>query len=288
MKGLIIIPVIDNLAMTLDTIDDSLQQLGGAAEVLVINQGSTRETRAALEAKAATRPRLTVITHDPPLPALAATWNAALDYAWATGHDDALVVNNDIRMAPSVYEDLRRGVGQFGLYFASPVNVRDQVDPEVWHARNPWDLLIVDGGSLGGPDFSCFLLTRAGHQAYRFDERFQPAYFEDNDYHRRLWLGGDGAKIAGLPIPYLHLGGQTVKGQSEEARVRWARKFEQVQARYVAKWGGLPHQERRITPDSTEDFDGVGTPGGYLNGEYPVVVEGRVIWETPEVRVDPA
>ena len=40
-------------------------------------------------------------------------------------------------------------------------------------------------------DFSCFLISREVYEALGpFDEAFQPAYFEDADYYRRLILAG--------------------------------------------------------------------------------------------------
>lgn len=280
-SGCIVIPFVEQLELTDHALGDALTQLGGDVRVLLINNGG------ALPPGALTRrfdPRVLYWHHSPPLAALAATWNFALDTAWALGFHDCMVWNNDIRVQPDMYADLRSYAAQLHLDFATPVNTRDQEqDPDVplWQQR-----VQLEGGPqqlrrfLGGPDFSCFYITRELHADHRFDPRFRPAYFEDGDYHRRLWLAGDGRRIAGLPLPYLHLGSQTIRRDAEAAR-EFAPKFEACKAAYIRKWGGPPHQERRVTSDSAENVDSVGTPGGWLGGKpWPMVDpdSGQVRW----------
>jgi hypothetical protein len=264
--GLVIIPFIDCPNETADALHDASYQLGGQVQILLIDQGSADPTLGTAGLAAADR-RIRVWRHAPPLPSLAATWNAALDYAWELGHEDAMVWNNDIRVRAGMYADLRLLAAARDLWFVSPVNCRDG-DRASWQT-NPEDI----GVSLGGPDFSCFLITRACHEKYRFDERFQPAYHEDGDYHRRMWLGGDGAKIAGANLPYLHYGSRTIN-RSNEAAHAFSRQFEACRERYIQKWGGVPHHERKVLPDSAEDFSGVGTPGGYLTMPPAIGIPG--------------
>ena len=269
-KGLVIIPFIDCVNETTDALQDASYQLGGQVDVLLIDQGSADPTVGT--GLVAADCRIRVWRHAPPMPSLAATWNAALDYAWELGHEDAMVWNNDIRVRPGMYADLRLLAAARELWFVSPVNCRDSAPPVDWTGPidQGWQWVPEHLGdvTLGGPDFSCFLITRACHNQYRFDERFQPAYHEDGDYHRRLWLGGDGAKIAGANLPYLHYGSRTIH-RSNEAAHAFSRQFEACRARYVQKWGGEPHQETRIIPDVGTQYDNVGTPGGYLDGAYP-------------------
>lgn len=257
-KGLIIIPFIDCLKENVDALADALEQLDGQGDVLLIDQGSTDpDVRQWAEAQACITVKLW--RHAPPLPSLAATWNRALDYAWEIGHQDVMVWNNDIRVAPHMYRALREVAKLRDLWFTTPVNCSGE-DPAKWQSPCPdyWDV------TMGGPDFSCFLISRECHDKYRFDERFQPAYHEDGDYHRRMWLGGDGGKIAGVTLPYLHYGSRTIH-RSNAAHTAFSPQFAACRARYEAKWGGAPHNERKIMPDSDEDLDGVGTPGGYLS-----------------------
>ena len=259
-KGLVVMPFLGQHQLTETALGDALQQLSGHADVLLINTG-------AADFPLPPNHRVRLWHWDPSPPALSTVWNMALDYAWQSGYPDCMIWNNDVRVGSWIYSQLREYSQQLGLWFASPVNCRD-TDPEAWNTSVPL------GESRGGQDFSCFLMRPELHRRYRFDQRFQPAYFEDNDYVRRCWLGGDGGRLAGLPLPYLHLGSQTIAGMSDEARSRFQRRFEACRETYRQKWGGLPHEERRVTPDSTEDLNDVGTPGGWLgNVPRPAIVE---------------
>jgi hypothetical protein len=100
----------------------------------------------------------------------------------------------------------------------------------------------------GGPDFSCFLLTKEGHAHYRFDERFIPAYHEDLDTHRRYMLGGHGDKIFGINLPFLHYASQTMNQAAPAAQAKFRQGFEGSKAYYLAKWGGPVNQETFRTP----------------------------------------
>lgn len=280
--GLIIIPFIDCWDDTLVAVMDAAQQLAGTVDILLIDQGSSTGPKEAAEQLVRTyqathflaKGSLRLWRHAPPMASLSATWNTALDYAWELGHADAMVWNNDVRVGSWMYEALRHVAWTRDLWFTTPVNCRDGA-PESWKMPAPLtsDLEQV---TLGGPDFSCFLISRECHAKYRFDERFQPAYHEDGDMHRRQWLGGDGRKIAGVTLPYLHYGSKTIK-RSREAESAFSPLFEACRRRYVQKWGGAPHGERKLVPDSDDDFDGVGTPGGYLIQlpPYREVADGR-------------
>jgi hypothetical protein len=261
--GCIIVPFIDLWDLTRQALDDAGVQLNSDVKVLAVDNGSGPQVRAQADLWAQQDYRRRVVLHwDPPMPSLARCWNETLDFAWRMGFEDALVINNDVRMGNWIYQDLRTLARRHDLWFVTPVNCRDSGANE-WQRRiDPLPF------SFGGPDFSCFLLTKRGHHEYRFDERFQPAYHEDGDYHRRMWLGGHGERIAGAAIPYLHYGSATIK-RTPEAAAAFGGPFSQCQQRYIDKWGGVPHHERKITPDSSEDLDGVGTPGGYLGAVAP-------------------
>jgi len=117
-------------------------------------------------------------------------------------------------------------------------------------------LLEMEKVALGGagfvrsghaPAFSCFLIARwLWEKVGPFDERFWPAYFEDNDYHLRMKLLG--YDFATAPVGYDHTGSGTVKSFSDtELSIHHAR-FEANKRRYIAKWGGPPHQETFKVP----------------------------------------
>lgn len=176
--------------------------------------------------------------HNPPLPSLAATWNAALDFVWASGGEEAMVCNNDIRVKRWTYDRLEQALRLTGALFVSAVN-----HPEGYGLDIGDDISL---SSRGGPDFSCYLISKEGHAKYRFDENFTPAYCEDLDIHRRYMLGGDGARIFSVNLPYLHKegGSGTLKAFSPERAEHFHKAVEAgSRAYYRAKWGGGANEE---------------------------------------------
>jgi glycosyltransferase involved in cell wall biosynthesis len=251
-----IMPVLNNLQMSLDAIGDCLDQ-SVPTRVLVINQGSDDETRKALEQTAEQRPdRLFVWTHLPPLPSLAAAWNRGLDMVWEAGGTEALVVNNDIRISRLTVGILKLNMERDKALFISAVGVTEDQYAK-WCSEG--DALFSDTttsgvppNSKGGPDFSCFLISKAGHLKYRFDENFIPLFCEDLDTHRRYMLGGDGDKIFSINLPYLHLASQTLKRMDPEARARKERQIGGSRNYYQQKWGGAVNEETYYEPFKAE------------------------------------
>jgi GT2 family glycosyltransferase len=99
----------------------------------------------------------------------------------------------------------------------------------------------------GGPDFACFMISwEAWKCVGRFDENFTPAYFEDNDYHRRINLAGmEGCSVN--TAPYYHYGSQTQNAVAT-APVVHPDAFVQNRIYYTIKWGGEPGMESFDTP----------------------------------------
>lgn len=211
--------------------------------LLLIDNGSKYDVRLASEefCKAGLTvggPNLLLWRHAPPLPSIAATWNRALDFVWEAGGEHALVVNNDVRLNPDTYRLLRLILQNDDALFVTAVGV----DEDTWKSQSG-----VDVTAKGGPDFSCFLISKVCHERYRFDENFVPAYFEDNDSHRRMILAGDGDRIFSINVPFLHYGSVTIN-RDAKTKAAWGEKFERCKAYYVMKWGGLPGHETFKTP----------------------------------------
>lgn len=257
MTNWVIMPFYGALELTRAAVHDVLAQTLEPLDLLLIDTHPTRESRELTRELRRFSPRVWPWHHDPPLPSLSATWNYALETLWAGGATQAWVVNNDIRLHPDTYRALVTAQAATGAWFLTPVNVRDQWD----HAKRQeilagWDAQFLY--SRGGPDFSCFLIQRELHQWFQFDEQFVPAYFEDNDYHRRLTLAGFGERIFSLPIPYWHQGSGTLQATENTAlATHWGPKFDACRAYYVQKWGGLPHHETFTVPfDAGAQRDG--------------------------------
>lgn len=101
---------------------------------------------------------------------------------------------------------------------------------------------------VGGYYWSSFFISQEGYEAVgKFDENFYPAYFEDNDYNRRLSLiNGDGIKRSFYVkefVPKIKRNSMTIKRDPTINK-----NFEDNKKYYVKKWGGFPRQEKFKTP----------------------------------------
>lgn len=259
----IIMPVLGAPELTEAAIADCLAQTV-QAKLLIINQGVDREFRRRLEAIAEEyADRILLWSHDPCLPSLSATWNTALRFVWTCGGEEALVVNNDVRLSPSTYEYLRLVAHQTMALFVSAVGVTAVQFQETEMPSGAQFVELAQTGAIGGPDFSCFLITEACHWKYPFDEGFVPAYCEDLDLHRRMMLGGDGERIFSINLPFHHVGGGsgTLKSFSAEQRAAHEARIGQSRAHYARKWGGPVNQETYTIPfDARTAQTGVTTP----------------------------
>lgn len=78
----------------------------------------------------------------------------------------------------------------------------------------------------------------------KFDERFYPAYFEDNDYgYRMIYLHGISYKISSFFTPAHYRVSQTIKREPEINK-----NFDRNKRFYIRKWGGEPGYEQFKTP----------------------------------------
>lgn len=244
----IIIPALDCVEMTLEAVADALDQAGSSSRVLLINNGGNSRTREHFEwAAEEYGGRLLVWHHGPPLPSLSATWNHALDFAWATGAEEAMVMNNDVRINPLTLACLSAARAATGALFVSAVAVtKEQYEGNVLDAS--WWAERADPGK-GGPDFSCYLISKEGHQKYRFDEGFIPLFCEDLDMHRRYMLGGDGERIFSINVPYFHHASGTLKSMEAGKREAVERRINAgSRVYYEKKWGGGVNEEKFTQP----------------------------------------
>lgn len=259
----VIMPILGAPDLTEAAIADVLAQ-SVPTRLLLINQGVDAAFRERLELIAEQESdRILLWSHVPPLPSLAATWNRALQFVWAVGGTEALVVNNDVRLHPKTVEILRAYLGHCDCLFITAVGVTGE-QFAAYDGSEP-GLTPFDASEwarplhTGGPDFSCFLISKAGHEKYPFDENFVPAFCEDLDTHRRYMLNGDGERIFSINLPFHHIGGgsNTLKAMTPEARASHERAIGTCRAYYQRKWGGPVNQETYTIPFD----DGTAQPG---------------------------
>ena len=264
----VIMPVMGGEALTDAAISDVLAQ-SIPTRLLIIAQGVHGSWRQHLQQVAEESDgRVLIWWADPPLPSLSASWNRALRFVWSTGAEDAIVVNNDVRLRADTGSMLRIIQDNQCALFVSAVGVTgEQFDAQL--GRRGVDV-VGDDISRGGPDFSCFLLTKEGHEKYPFDENFIPAYCEDLDLHRRYMLAGEGDRIFSINLPFHHVdhGSGTLKSFTPEQKQRHEARIGQSRRHYEQKWGGPVNQELYSIP-----FDPLSAQGGVTTPELQKMVQ---------------
>lgn len=255
----VVMPIVNQRDYVIAAINDCLHQ-SVPTRLLIVGQDCDSDLRREVEQIAEQEPeRIFCWWFTPALPSLAQAWNTALRFAWTTGGTEALVVNSDVRIHRRTVEVLRRYLHEADALFVSAVGVTaDQYDP----SSIPME---PDGSGLtsrGGPDFSCFLITKACHDRYQFDHGHIPCYGEDCSYHREMMLGGDGHRIFSINMPYLHYASGTLKAMTPERRAAVEAQINGISRKYYeACWGGpVNHERYTIKGDPSSAQDGVTNP----------------------------
>lgn len=108
-------------------------------------------------------------------------------------------------------------------------------DIEQWLVKaNNWGVYSFHGWHLIG-------IRKATVDKLGFmDEGFYPAYYEDNDYHRRMVL-------AGCEFPRILIDA-TSAGNAMTMHAGVKVRYYECQQYYIKKWGGLPNEEKYLLP----------------------------------------
>lgn len=179
---------------------------------------------------------------------LSAAWNQGIEEAFRKKHNQVVVLNDDVLLSPwAIDEMLSTLFSDSQIAVVTATNARGLLSPDdVLTLERPTD----DDRSKPlqpNPDFACFMLDQMTYSVVGpFDDGFMPAYFEDNDYHRRINLAGLSAGSVASAIMY-HYGSQT-QNANPNAPIVPSAAFRANRQRYVEKWGGEPGKETYATP----------------------------------------
>jgi len=156
------------------------------------------------------------------------------------------IPNNDILLNPETIDVLLEEIKQKDVVLATATNMAGKTSsPEEFSGLLP----PVKRQISEAPEFSCFMLNlEAIEKVGYFDEKFYPAYFEDNDYHYRIKLAGLKAIKTNQAL-YFHFGSRTIKS-SEDIRRQSNLGYTLNREYYREKWGGLPGHETLKRPCS--------------------------------------
>ncbi len=148
---------------------------------------------------------------------VARAWNDAARLAG----DNLILCNDDIQFAPNTIARLIKG-GQ----------------------EHPHAAIV---SAIEGQRFACFWLRWGAYQIIGpFDEQFEPAYYEDNDWHRRIQLAGWESPVAVSAVE--HVNSATFQAKSPEEQALHHAQFRANHDRYLRKWGNPPGREVYTDP----------------------------------------
>jgi len=189
---------------------------------------------------------------------VAESWNLGIEIADHYQCDYALVINDDVLFSPWTMSGLVNALANppdDNVVMVTGQNLRG-------HLHNPEDIFNIEIPSYrehsygNNPDFACFMVKPDIIDIIgKFDENFKLAYFEDNDYHRRIQLLGYEA-ISTSWAPYFHFGSQTQNKFLHEVGhgVVSADQFNQNRQYYMDKWGGDLGYETYQNPYNDESM----------------------------------
>ena len=207
MKLLIGIPTInraDLLNVALEKYNDCYPNI----DILIVDNGINQQINTL-------NPKLRLFSQTSNL-GVSASWNLICKTAFDEGFTHVLMLNDDIELV---------------------LKEQDLLDTI---AKHPIDTLLVQSGTW------CVICIpkKVFETIGNFDEQFYPAYFEDDDYERRIKMQSEVfvKREPGLD-PTLYRNSMTI---SKEPRLN--SNFERNKKLYIAKWGGEPHKETFGSP----------------------------------------
>jgi GT2 family glycosyltransferase len=172
---------------------------------------------------------------------VAAAWNEGMRRSLEMGNQYAIISNDDASFTPGaikrLYDEIKY---KSNAVLVSPNQNNIGGDNE-----------IVDGAS----DFFCFIvdIKKLTENVGWFDENIFPAYFEDNDMHRRITLAGLKNYVM-ADVRVNHVGSATQNFEPGNP-VCPPHQFETNRAYFIQKWGGQPGNEQYTHPFNNPEYD---------------------------------
>jgi GT2 family glycosyltransferase len=188
------------------------------AEIVVVDNGGKLLGELELFAESTGRYRFMVHTGGKNL-GVAASWNYILrQYStW-----NVLMSGDDVVVQPDTIEKMLTG------------------------AERSQRLMMVASGASS----FAFFLAKPGlvEKVGYFDEKFWPAYYEDNDFHRRMQLVGEDYELAEGAV-VSHDVSSTLNSLPPEEKKKFEAEIDKNSRYYGIKWGGPPGHEKFTVPD---------------------------------------
>jgi len=258
MKLYVVIPAINCLELTKGAID-SIQS---PCRVILIDNASTdgipRWGENMHNSELTYGKSLTYVRNNSPL-SVSGSWNQGIRMAFEDPECEyVMVINNDVILHPKTIPHLQAFIDKTHYLMVTGDNIRDRMTidtmlrMELPVPYTDFDCQEISDWRAEGPDFSCYMIRRETIRVIGwFDELFEGAYCEDQDYHARcsrarahIAKHNDQGIPAGLvhfkrltTAPYFHFASQTIS-RNVELRNKISTNHGKNHLRYMQKWGG--------------------------------------------------
>ena len=258
MKLYVVMPVINCLELT----KAAIESIQSPCTVILIDNASddgTQEWARRMDGQKLTFGKILKYVRNDGRLGVAASWNQGIRMAFEDEECQYVaVLNNDIILHPKTLNNLMAYMDKTGYLMVTGDNIKDRMSPETMIQMElpvpytDFDLWPIEGWRAEGPDFSCFLINRETIRVIGwFDERFEGAYCEDQDFHvrcdraRRHAFEFNDQNFPADKIhfkrlssaPYYHYASQTVV-RNVDLRSAVSSAHGKNQSYYLAKWGG--------------------------------------------------
>src|SRR5579872_6052989 len=166
--------------------------------------------------------------------------------------DISFVCNNDIVLHPEAIWRIVERFQKGDVGMVTCMDIRGEMNEKNIPPLMIESILAKDKESVeesNHPNFSAFAINKECWETVgQFDELFEPAYFEDNDYHYRMKQASINAIVLPTALFY-HYGSRTQNESTENGLpLVSGGQFENTKALYAKKWGGVPGSESFLTP----------------------------------------
>lgn len=208
MKIIIGIPTINRADLLAENLEDLARNFTDADKIYIVDNGNQQiPVPPPIQEK-------TVVYKEPSNLGVSGSWNKILDQAFFKDFADYVLMLND---------DIVAGV------------TRELLEELIYESDQAY---FLNSGSWG-----MFLISREAYQVFgKFDEEFYPAYFEDNDYSRRITrfnpIGSVVYRTKKL-APKVFRNSMSIK---KDGNLNG--RFGMNSAYYKRKWGGSPSNEK--------------------------------------------
>lgn len=222
--------------------------------LFLIDNNSSEKTK--IELEHLENSKNVTIVHNPANYGCAGSWNQGINLALSKYNPKYItILNNDIVLHPDCIDNMIQVIESENYALVSAYDSCQECSfpSDIKKLSIPDHQFVVDA-----PDFSCFTLNIRALDILRvrekgieefpglFDQKFYPAYFEDNDFHYRLKLNNMRGVKTNSALFY-HFGSRTIKENNEVGLISNTYYLSNRQ-RYMAKWGGKQGQEKNKKP----------------------------------------